>query len=236
MQHAVAHDQVSLDYLKHSAFRVLADYSDLSFRIDGSQYFLYAVDPEGNEIHLFEGPRIAAIDFMEEMAPGLAWHARKQVFIGEPDFSGEACSLILTHIRDVLTDGDTQKNRWVLAWLAEAAQNPMMEEALDKPSAILIRGPEGAGKSIIVEKVFSKVLGRAIALVQDDPLDFRRTYDPAWAVLKASAKYVGNSAYFDALAHEIKNGGIEAFYQYLLNPALLDGVDLRNPLKMKELA
>ena len=83
MKYEIAEDQVSLDYLKHSAFRVLAEYSGLSFRIDGSQYFLYAVDPEGNEIQVFEGPRIAAIDFMEEMTPGVASHARQQVFIGE---------------------------------------------------------------------------------------------------------------------------------------------------------
>ncbi|MDH2092456.1 hypothetical protein N5K21_27435 [Rhizobium pusense] len=80
---AHATDQASLDYLKYSEFHSLVDLAGMAFRIDGGQYTLFAVDPDGEEITLFEGPRSAAIDYIVERDDVLeivADHARRQVF------------------------------------------------------------------------------------------------------------------------------------------------------------
>lgn len=218
----------------------------------------------------------------------------------QPDFSGEGCKLILQHIRDVWINGNGEYAfRWVIGWFADILQNPTFK----KSSGIMVYGGQGAGKSIIIEKVISRILGSAYGLQRDtrfltkdfngdiagkllifadeaifsgdaasaqklktfissEDISIRNLYkdakdmknyariiaaaneqavmghvlpkerdDRRWTVLKVSTKYVGNFAYFDALMHEIENGGIEAFHAYLLNPALLEGVELKHPLE-----
>ncbi len=80
--------------------------------------------------------------------------------VTELDFTGTACRRILNHIRDVLAGGDVGLYRWMLAWFADIIQDP----ADKKPSALLIYGPQGAGKSILSEHVFPRILKNAFSM------------------------------------------------------------------------
>lgn len=216
-----------------------------------------------------------------------------------PDYSGAGCQRILQHIREVWTPNDDPAFKWVVAWLANIVQKP-----LDKPgTGVMVYGGQGAGKSIIIEKVMSRILGRAYGLERDtkfltadfnstiagkllifadealfagdlaaaqrlktfitsESINIRELYkngkpvenharlfaaanaamvmghvlpmekdDRRWTVLKVSTHRVADRKYFDALLDEIETGGVEAFHAYLLNPALLDGIDLSLPLE-----
>lgn len=211
------------------------------------------------------------------------------------DFSGTGCRLILNHVRDVLAAGDLKLYRWMLAWFADIFQNPGDK----KPSALLIYGPQGAGKSILSELVFPKLLKNAFSMerninflkedagnvtvagklllaaeeaifagdlraaadlktfISQRTIGLRKLYadkvivpntarlmatvnpqsngghvvamendDRRWTITECAAHRVRDKAYFKALMAEIENGGCEAFHAFLLNPELLQGVDI----------
>jgi|SaaInl8_120m_RNA_FD_contig_31_1797386_length_2121_multi_17_in_0_out_0_2 hypothetical protein len=71
----------------------------------------------------------------------------------DPDPLGD-CSLYLNHIKENIADGNEEVNQYLLAWLADAIQNPD-----DKPEvAIVLRGRQGTGKGVFVGE-FGKLFG-----------------------------------------------------------------------------
>ncbi len=219
------------------------------------------------------------------------WGVAPLLIDGKPDFSGEGCVGILSHILEVWCGGSDVVFRWVLAWLASIVQQPTA-----KPdTGLMVYGEQGSGKSIIIETVMAPILGTAYGyessnafltarfnnavagklLIYADEAVFagdreaadrlkafvsKKTVtieqkgrdsfdldhharvfattnrghailmekkDRRWLTLETADHRRGDRAYFTALAAEINNGGIAAFHAYLLNPDLLDGIDLR---------
>lgn len=81
-------------------------------------------------------------------------------------FSCEAkpgdCSLLLTHIRDNVCQGNEVYNAYLLNWMARAVQHP------DSPGevAVIMRGRMGTGKSFAI-KAFGSLWGRHFLQVSD---------------------------------------------------------------------
>lgn len=63
-------------------------------------------------------------------------------------------SVFVSYIRDVLCGGDEGLAHWVTMWLADAVQRPTEPSV---PTALAIRGPQGAGKSFLQEKVLASI-------------------------------------------------------------------------------
>lgn len=59
------------------------------------------------------------------------------------------------YIENVLCDGDEALAHWVTMWLADAFQRPTEPSA---PTAIALRGPQGAGKSFLQEQILARIL------------------------------------------------------------------------------
>lgn len=66
----------------------------------------------------------------------------------QPDPSA-SCELFLNHVRQVICDRNEELFRWVIAWLADAVQNPDTKPG----TAIVMRGLEGSGKGLFVQYV-----------------------------------------------------------------------------------
>lgn len=212
------------------------------------------------------------------------------------DYSGNGCKLILKHIFEVLARKDKDLYNWIIAWFADIVQNPTKK----KGTALVLYGPQGAGKSFVTEHIFGPILGTAYsaerstkflkddagntqakgklliaaeeAIFVGDPslpaplktfitqekISVRHLFQDAIliknhcrviaymnpaatqghaaqieaddrrnTVAEVSAHRVGDTRYFAELMDEVLAGGKEAFFAYLLNPALLEGVDLR---------
>jgi hypothetical protein len=60
-----------------------------------------------------------------------------------------SCGLFLAHLRDVICAGDEGHYRWVMAWLADAVQNPDTKPG----TALVLRGREGTGKGSFAQYV-----------------------------------------------------------------------------------
>ncbi len=64
----------------------------------------------------------------------------------EPNARGEeGCRLFLDHLRDVLCDGDDARFAWLVAWLADAVQNPGRRPG----TSVALQGPQGGGKTVV---------------------------------------------------------------------------------------
>ncbi len=59
------------------------------------------------------------------------------------------------YIENVLCNGDTALAHWVTMWLADAMQRPTEPST---PTAIALRGPQGAGKSFLQEQILARIL------------------------------------------------------------------------------
>lgn len=64
------------------------------------------------------------------------------------------CSLYLNHISEVIADGDENLNRYILAWMADAVQNPASKPGV----AIVMLGDKGTGKGMFT-KHFGAIFG-----------------------------------------------------------------------------
>lgn len=71
-----------------------------------------------------------------------------------PRIQGD-CSLVTNHIRDVWCNGDIATYNWVMTWLACIFQKPDYKP----PTALVLLGAQGTGKSIIFEHGIAKILG-----------------------------------------------------------------------------
>ena len=71
------------------------------------------------------------------------------------------CRLMLSHIQDVICNGDQGLTAYVLAWLADALRNPC-----DKPGVALVlqSAEEGTGKTIFAEYVL-RMFGQYVSFV-----------------------------------------------------------------------
>jgi len=73
-----------------------------------------------------------------------------------------SCDLFLTHIRDVVANGDEVIYRWVINWLASIVQLPQKLPG----TALVLRGSQGAGKSFVGE-VLERILGSMHVTISD---------------------------------------------------------------------
>jgi len=62
----------------------------------------------------------------------------------EPSAAGD-CTLFLSHLKEVVCDGDEDHFNWLLDWMADMIQNPMSKPGI----AVALQGGQGAGKSIV---------------------------------------------------------------------------------------
>ncbi|MEI8180518.1 DUF5906 domain-containing protein [Aestuariivirga sp.] len=189
------------------------------------------------------------------------------------------CSLILSHVYEVLCGGEDASNEYVLNWFARMVQHP---EQLAE-TVLVLKSVQGIGKNIIVN-IFKRYFGsHGLEITNDtdltrfndhlatsifialneatwggnrqiegtikslitDPVQFvERKYlpkfliknhvhmiassnndwcvpvshdDRRYVVLNPSAHRVGDTAYFEALAAQIANGGDKAFIAFLMD-------------------
>ena len=69
----------------------------------------------------------------------------------EPDES-KACALFLSHIFEIVCNGEDELYQWVLDWMADAVQDPENP----KGCCLVLRGEEGTGKGTFAE-IFGKL-------------------------------------------------------------------------------
>lgn len=65
-------------------------------------------------------------------------------------------SIFESYVRDVLCGGDEGLAHWVTMFLADIVQRPTEPSP---PTAIAMRGPQGAGKSFLQERILTPILG-----------------------------------------------------------------------------
>jgi hypothetical protein len=72
------------------------------------------------------------------------------------------CSLFLNHIRDIACGGNLEHYTYFIAWMANVVQNPGEQGH----SAVVLRGKQGSGKSII-PSLFGQLFGRHYIMVNN---------------------------------------------------------------------
>ncbi len=73
------------------------------------------------------------------------------------DISDKDVEPFIKYIRDIVCNDDPQLFVWVRDWLADIFQNPT-----DKPgTALVLVGPQGAGKSMLCEDILRPIIGMA---------------------------------------------------------------------------
>lgn len=75
-----------------------------------------------------------------------------------------SCDRFLDHLLQVICGGDKRAFRWVTMWLAAIVQRP----AEPVGTCLVLRGPEGAGKSIL-SRVMAQILGKPLYVEISDP-------------------------------------------------------------------
>ena len=65
------------------------------------------------------------------------------------------CGLYLDHIREVIASGDEEIYRYIIAWIADAIQNPSTRPGV----AIVLRGKQGTGKGVFAKQLM-RLFGR----------------------------------------------------------------------------
>ena len=84
------------------------------------------------------------------------------------------CAKFLAHIREVICCGGNRRYNWVMGWFAQIVQQP--DNKLG--TSLVLRGPEGAGKTI-VGKVLGSLLGpHYVGPVSELTLDHRTVQRP----------------------------------------------------------
>lgn len=79
-------------------------------------------------------------------------------------------SLFLNYIRNILCDGDMELARWVEHYLADMVQRPTEPSP---PTAIVIRGPQGQGKSFLF-RFMKRIMGPSAQEIADSERLFSR--------------------------------------------------------------
>lgn len=82
-----------------------------------------------------------------------------------PKFNYDIIKLFLTHIKEVLMNNDDDYYAWFIQYLANLVQNPN-----NKSNVIIVfQGTQGGGKSIIVDTIVSKIIGKDYAVSTSNP-------------------------------------------------------------------
>lgn len=71
------------------------------------------------------------------------------------------CSLYLNHIRDVIASSDEEIYDYIIAWMADAVQNPSRRPG----TAIVLRGKQGVGKGVFCSE-FGSLFGQHFVHIQ----------------------------------------------------------------------
>jgi YD repeat-containing protein len=66
-------------------------------------------------------------------------------------------AIFIDYIENVLCNGDAALARWLTMWLADACQRPTEPSP---PTAVAMRGPQGAGKTFLQEHVLTRIFGK----------------------------------------------------------------------------
>ena len=72
-------------------------------------------------------------------------------------------AVFVDYIQNVLCGGDLELAHWLTMWLADAFQRPTEPSP---PTAVALRGPQGAGKSFLQEHVLTRIFGDGVYKVQ----------------------------------------------------------------------
>lgn len=122
-------------------------------------------------------------------------------FAVQPSTEG-SCDLFLAHLRDVVCSGNEQLFQWVIQWMAAMVQVP---ERLTG-TALVLRGPMGAGKSYVGE-VMGRLLGTGLysKVSKPDELTGRFNSHHQGKILLQVEEgfFAGNRAAVGALKHMI---------------------------------
>jgi hypothetical protein len=100
------------------------------------------------------------------------------------------CNLYLNHIREIIAQGDEKVYDYLLAWMADAVQNPTKRPGV----AIALRGAQGAGKGVFVTE-FGDLFGpHFVPLQSTDMLTgrFNARMEGALIVFADEAIWAGN--------------------------------------------
>ena len=82
-----------------------------------------------------------------------------------PKFNYKIIKLFLNHIKEVLMNNDQNYYDWFIQYLANLVQNPN-----NKSNVIVVfQGTQGGGKSIIVDTIVSKIIGKDYAVSTSNP-------------------------------------------------------------------
>ena len=105
------------------------------------------------------------LTFLPCAEPSLGYYNLWKGFAVEPDPAEGArsrCQRLLDHIADNVCRGDEALFAWVMGWFAQMVQEPMRKLG----TSLVLRGPQGAGKSIVGEEI-GALLGPHFQIVND---------------------------------------------------------------------
>ncbi|MET4625745.1 hypothetical protein ABIB83_002761 [Bradyrhizobium sp. I1.8.5] len=118
------------------------------------------------------------------------------------------CSIILDHIERVIAGGDSRKAEFVLNWCADILQNPTRKPGV----AIVLRGNEGTGKSVL-GAVVRRLLGPRNVLVNADKDRLLGRFNSVLAskilIQAEETFFAGDAKTTDALKHLITGQTLE---------------------------
>ena len=118
------------------------------------------------------------------------------------------CSIVLDHIVQVVAGGDQQKAEFILNWCADVLQNPTRKPGV----ALVLRGPEGTGKSVL-GAVLRRLLGERNVVVNADKDRLLGRFNSALAgkilIQAEESFFAGDSRTADALKHLITGQTLE---------------------------
>ena len=111
-----------------------------------------------------------------------------------------SCQRYLDHLRNNIAQNDAQLYDWVLSWLANLVQHPMRKPG----TALILRGKQGVGKSI-VGRPFADILGRRhyVTVASDSLLTgrFNSHLEASLLVQMEEGFWAGNKAAESAIKH-----------------------------------
>ena len=115
----------------------------------------------------------------------------------KPDPSG-SCSMLHELIKDVWAQGDETITEWVLEWFMHIFKYPGQKVG----TSIAIRGGYGDGKTIVPEKLMSRILGDMLLLVTNHRMilgDFNEAMLGKLLIVCEEAAFAGDKAAFDRM-------------------------------------
>ena len=117
-------------------------------------------------------------------------------------------SLVLDHIQKIIANGDDRKAEFLLNWCADIVQNPTRKPGV----AVVLRGGEGAGKSVL-GAVLRRLLGPRNVLVNADKDRLLGRFNSALAskilIQAEETFFAGDARTADALKHLITGQTLE---------------------------